>query len=99
MGPVLVTADSLDHANLRLTCRVNGVTKQDSSTRHLYFKLPRLIHDLSLGQGCWSPANTPSTGTPEGVGYARNPPEFLKAGDLLESEIEGIGILRNTIGG
>lgn len=98
MGPVLVTADSLDHANLRLTCRVNGVTKQDSSTRHLYFKLPRLIHDLSLGQTL-EPGDILSTGTPEGVGYARNPPEFLKAGDLLESEIEGIGILRNTIGG
>ena len=98
MGPVLVTADSLDHANLRLTCRVNGVTKQDSSTRHLYFKLPRLIHDLSLGQTL-EPGDILSTGTPEGVGYARNPPEFLKAGDLLESEIEGIGILRNAIGG
>ena len=98
MGPVLVTADSLDHANLRLTCRVNGVTKQDSSTRFLYFKLPRLIHDLSLGQTL-EPGDILSTGTPEGVGYARNPPEFMKAGDLLESEIEGIGIMRNPIGG
>ncbi len=98
MGPVLVTADSLDHANLRLACRVNGVTKQDSNTRFLYFKLPRLIHDLSLGQTL-EPGDIVSTGTPEGVGYARNPPEFMKAGDLLESEIEGIGILRNPIGG
>jgi len=98
MGPLLVTADSLDHTNLRLTCRVNGVTKQDSSTRFLYFKLPRLIHDLSLGQTL-EPGDILSTGTPEGVGYARNPPEFMKAGDLLESEIEGIGILRNPIGG
>lgn len=98
MGPVLVTADSIDHANLRLACRVNGVTKQDSNTKFLYFKLPRLIHDLSLGQTL-EPGDILSTGTPEGVGYARNPPEFMKAGDLLESEIEGIGILRNPIGG
>jgi len=98
MGPVLVTADSLDHANLRLACRVNGVTKQESSTKFLYFKLPRLIHDLSLGQTL-EPGDILSTGTPEGVGYARNPPEFMKPGDLLESEIEGIGTLRNPIGG
>jgi 2-keto-4-pentenoate hydratase/2-oxohepta-3-ene-1,7-dioic acid hydratase in catechol pathway len=98
MGPVLVTADSLDHANLRVTCRVNGVTKQDSNTRFLYFKLPRLIHDLSLGMTLEA-GDVISTGTPEGVGFARNPPEFLKPGDLLETEIEGIGTLRNPIGG
>jgi 2-keto-4-pentenoate hydratase/2-oxohepta-3-ene-1,7-dioic acid hydratase in catechol pathway len=98
MGPVLVTADSLDHANLRVTCRVNGVTKQDSNTKFLYFKLPRLIHDLSLGQTL-EPGDIISTGTPEGVGFARTPPEFLKPGDLLETEVEGIGILRNPIGG
>ena len=98
MGPVLVTADSLDHANLRVTCRVNGVTKQDSNTKFLYFKLPRLIHDLSMGMTLEA-GDVLSTGTPEGVGFARNPPEFLKPGDLLETEIEGIGTLRNPIGG
>ncbi len=98
MGPVLVTADSLDHANLRVTCRVNGVTKQDSNTKFLYFKLPRLIHDLSMGMTLEA-GDILSTGTPEGVGFARNPPEFLKPGDLLETEIEGIGTLRNPIGG
>jgi 2-keto-4-pentenoate hydratase/2-oxohepta-3-ene-1,7-dioic acid hydratase in catechol pathway len=98
MGPVLVTADSLDHTNLRVTCRVNGVTKQDSNTKYLYFKLPRLIHDLSMGMTL-EPGDVISTGTPEGVGFARNPPEFLKPGDLLETEIEGIGTLRNPIGG
>ncbi|MBX3674734.1 MAG: fumarylacetoacetate hydrolase family protein [Burkholderiales bacterium] len=98
MGPVLVTADSLDHTNLRVTCRVNGVTKQDSNTKFLYFKLPRLIHDLSMGMTL-EPGDVISTGTPEGVGFARNPPEFLKPGDLLETEIEGIGTLRNPIGG
>lgn len=97
MGPCIVTADALDHTDLHLTCRVNGVTKQDSSTKHLYFKLPRLIHDLSLGQTL-EPGDIISSGTPEGVGYARTPPEFLQAGDLLETEIEGIGVMRNPIG-
>ena len=97
MGPWIVTADSLDHTDLRVQCRVNGVTKQDSSTKHLYFKVPRLIHDLSLGQTLEA-GDIISTGTPEGVGFARTPPEFMKAGDLLETEVEGIGMLRNPIG-
>ncbi len=97
MGPWIVTADALDPNGLRVTCRVNGVTKQDSNTRFLYFKLPRLIRDLSMGQTL-EPGDIISTGTPEGVGFARNPPEFMKPGDLLETEIEGIGTLRNPIG-
>jgi 2-keto-4-pentenoate hydratase/2-oxohepta-3-ene-1,7-dioic acid hydratase in catechol pathway len=97
MGPCIVTADALDHTDLRVTCRVSGETKQDSSTRHLYFKLPRLIHDLSLGQTLEA-GDIISTGTPEGVGYARTPPEWMKPGDLLETEIEGIGVMRNPIG-
>jgi 2-keto-4-pentenoate hydratase/2-oxohepta-3-ene-1,7-dioic acid hydratase in catechol pathway len=98
MGPVLVTADSLDPGNLRVICRVNGVTKQDSNTRFLHFDLPRLVHDLSLGMTLEA-GDILSTGTPPGVGFARTPPEFLKPGDLLETEIEGIGIMLNPIGG
>ena len=97
MGPCIVTADAIEHTNLHLTCRVNGVVKQDSNTKHLYFKLPRLIHDLSLGQTLEA-GDIISSGTPEGVGFARTPPEFMKAGDLLETEIEGIGVMRNPIG-
>ena len=97
MGPCIVTADAIEHTNLHLSCRVNGVTKQDSNTKHLYFKLPRLIHDLSLGQTLEA-GDIISSGTPEGVGFARTPPEFMKAGDLLETEIEGIGVMRNPIG-
>ncbi|HZZ93323.1 MAG TPA: fumarylacetoacetate hydrolase family protein [Usitatibacter sp.] len=97
MGPWIVTADSIDPDNLRVTCRVNGVTKQDSNTKHLYFKLPRLIAELSAGMTLEA-GDVISTGTPEGVGFARNPPEFLKPGDLLETEIENIGVMRNTIG-
>lgn len=97
MGPWIVTADSIDPNNLRVTCRVNGVAKQDSNTRFLYFKLPRLIVDLSMGQTLEA-GDVISTGTPEGVGFARTPPEFMKPGDLLETEIEGIGTMRNPIG-
>lgn len=97
MGPVIVTADAFDPTQVRVTCRVNGVTKQDSNTKFLYFKLPRIIQDLSAGMTLEA-GDIISTGTPEGVGYARNPPEFLKPGDLLETEVEGIGVLRNPIG-
>jgi len=96
MGPVIVTADALAPEDLAISTRVNGEYKQQSSTRHLYFKLPRLIAELSLGLTL-EPGDVISTGTPQGVGYARTPPEFLKPGDLLETEVEGIGILRNPI--
>jgi 2-keto-4-pentenoate hydratase/2-oxohepta-3-ene-1,7-dioic acid hydratase in catechol pathway len=97
IGPCIVTADSLDPSNLDVECRVSGVTKQKSNTRHLYFKIPRLIHDLSLGQTLEA-GDIISTGTPEGVGFARTPPEWMKPGDLLETRIEGIGVMRNPIG-
>jgi 2-keto-4-pentenoate hydratase/2-oxohepta-3-ene-1,7-dioic acid hydratase in catechol pathway len=96
LGPVIVTADELDPAQLRVTTRVNGITKQDSNTRHMYFKIPRLLAELSLGLTL-EPGDILSTGTPQGVGFARKPPEFLKPGDVLETEIEGIGVLRNPI--
>lgn len=97
MGPVLVTADSIDPGNLRVTCRVNGVTKQDSNTAFLHFTLPRLVQELSLGMTLEA-GDIISTGTPSGVGFARTPPEFLKPGDVLETEIEGIGVMRNPVG-
>ena len=97
MGPCIVTADALAHTNLSVECRVSGVVKQKSNTKHLYFKLPRLIAELSLGMTLEA-GDIISTGTPEGVGFARNPPEWMKQGDLLETEIEGIGVMRNPIG-
>ena len=97
MGPWIVTADAIDPNNLRVACRVNGVTKQDSNTKFLYFKLPRILAELSAGQTLEA-GDVIATGTPEGVGFARNPPEFMKPGDLLETEIEGIGTMRNPIG-
>lgn len=97
MGPCIVTADSLDWGALQVTCRVNGVAKQEANTRQMYFRLPRLIAELSAGMTL-EPGDVISTGTPEGVGYARIPPQFLQPGDLLETEVEGIGVLRNPIG-
>jgi 2-keto-4-pentenoate hydratase/2-oxohepta-3-ene-1,7-dioic acid hydratase in catechol pathway len=97
MGPCIVTADSLDPTNLAVECRVSGVVKQKSNTSYLYFKIPRLIAELSLGMTL-EPGDVISTGTPEGVGFARNPPEWMKPGDLLETEVQGIGVMRNPIG-
>jgi len=98
MGPWIATADEVrDPGNLRVVCRVNGVVKQDSNTRHMYFKIPRLIAELSAGLTL-EPGDILSTGTPAGVGHARTPPEFMKPGDVLETEIVGLGLLRNRIG-
>ncbi len=98
LGPWIVTADSLSPQSLRVQTRVNGVTKQDSNTRFMVFKIPRLIREFS--SGCMlEPGDIIITGTPEGVGFARKPPEFMKIGDVCEVEIEGIGVLRNTVQG
>jgi 2-keto-4-pentenoate hydratase/2-oxohepta-3-ene-1,7-dioic acid hydratase in catechol pathway len=97
MGPCIVTADEIDPNDLGITCRVSNVVKQQSNTKHLYFKIPRLIHDLSIGQSL-EPGDVISTGTPEGVGFARQPPEWMQPGDLLETQIDGIGVMRNPIG-
>jgi 2-keto-4-pentenoate hydratase/2-oxohepta-3-ene-1,7-dioic acid hydratase in catechol pathway len=98
MGPWIVTADEVkDWANLDVATRVNGVVKQNSNTRYMHFKVPRIIAELSAGLTL-EPGDIISTGTPAGVGHARTPPEFLKAGDVLETEISGIGMLRNRIG-
>lgn len=98
IGPWIVTADELTNPhNRRITCRVNGIPKQDSNTRHMIFDIPAIIAYLSRGMTLL-PGDIIATGTPDGVGYARQPAEFLQPGDVLESEIEGIGILRNTIG-
>jgi 2-keto-4-pentenoate hydratase/2-oxohepta-3-ene-1,7-dioic acid hydratase in catechol pathway len=97
LGPWLVTRDEIpDPHNLRLTLRVNGVTKQDSNTRYMIFDIPTTVSVLSLGQTL-EPGDVILTGTPDGVGFARTPPEFLKHGDVVEAEIEGIGVLRNPV--
>jgi 2-keto-4-pentenoate hydratase/2-oxohepta-3-ene-1,7-dioic acid hydratase in catechol pathway len=97
MGPVVVTADEIgDPQNLDITLRVNGVTKQDSNTRHMIFKVRQCIESLSEGLTIEA-GDLIMTGTPDGVGFARTPPEYLKQGDIVEAEIEKIGILRTPV--
>ncbi len=99
MGPWIATADEVrDPQSLDIACRVNGVVKQNSNTRHMYFKIPRIIAELSAGLTL-EPGDIILTGTPAGVGHARNPPEFMRPGDVLETEIVDLGLLRNRIGG
>ncbi len=96
LGPVIVTADEIDPRDLRVTCRVNGVLKQDGRTSQMIFDIPATIAYLSLGMTLL-PGDIIATGTPEGVGFARTPPEFLRPGDVVVCEIEGIGEIRNRI--
>ena len=98
MGPWIATADEIANPQeLDIECRVNGVTKQKSNTRQMYFKIPRIIAELSAGLTL-EPGDIICTGTPAGVGHARTPPEFMQAGDVFETEIRGLGLLRNKIG-
>ncbi|MEM0966221.1 MAG: fumarylacetoacetate hydrolase family protein [Verrucomicrobiota bacterium] len=97
LGPLLVTPDSIgDPNNLHISSRLNGETFQDSSTSDLIFPVEDLIVFLS-GSTTLLPGTVILTGTPPGVGTARNPPRFLKPGDTVEIEIEGIGVLRNPV--
>ena len=99
MGPWIVTADELrDPTNLRLRLLVNGIVKQEDTTAHMIFDIPTLLADISRGMTL-EPGDILATGTPSGVGFARTPPEFLRPGDLMESEIEGIGTMRNRVVG
>ncbi len=97
LGPYIVTADEVpDPHALDISCLVNGVEKQHSNTRHLIFKIPRLIAEWSAGMTLY-PGDILLTGTPSGVGIGRKPPEFLKPGDEVEVRIDGIGVLRNRV--
>ena len=96
MGPWIVTAQGFDPGDQHLLLRVNGAVKQDASTKQMYFKVPRLLAELSAGLTLEA-GDILTTGTPPGIGHARKPPEYLKPGDVMESEISGIGVLRNTI--
>jgi 2-keto-4-pentenoate hydratase/2-oxohepta-3-ene-1,7-dioic acid hydratase in catechol pathway len=97
MGPVVVTADEFgDPQTKRLQLRVNGVTKQDGSTADMIFPVAAIIEWLSKGLTLEA-GDVIATGTPEGVGIGRTPQEFLQNGDVVETEVEGIGVLRNRI--
>lgn len=97
LGPWIVTVDEVkDPHRLEVITRVNGVEKQHSSTEHMVFRIPRIISELSQGMTLY-PGDIILTGTPEGTGFSRTPPEFLRTGDVLETEIPGLGVLRNRI--
>jgi 2-keto-4-pentenoate hydratase/2-oxohepta-3-ene-1,7-dioic acid hydratase in catechol pathway len=97
MGQWIVTTDEIpDPHTLSIKLRLNGQTMQDSNTNQLIFGVPELIAFLSESITL-EPGDVIATGTPPGVGFARKPPVFLKSGDVMEVEIEGIGTLTSPI--
>ncbi len=98
MGPWLVTADELDGSNTRVRGWVNGQLRQDASTRDLIFDIPTLIETCSRGITL-HPGDVIATGTPAGVGMGLSPPQWLKNGDVVRVEIDGIGAIENRFEG
>jgi 2-keto-4-pentenoate hydratase/2-oxohepta-3-ene-1,7-dioic acid hydratase in catechol pathway len=96
LGPVIVPASDLNAADLAIGLKLNGEQRQASRTSKMIFDVPEIIHQLSSGFTLL-PGDVIMTGTPEGVGYAMQPPQTLKAGDVMELTIEGIGTLTNSI--
>jgi 2-keto-4-pentenoate hydratase/2-oxohepta-3-ene-1,7-dioic acid hydratase in catechol pathway len=97
MGPWIVTADEIaDPQRLHLRLSVNGAVKQEDTTAHMLFDVAAIIAELSRVLTL-EPGDIIATGTPAGVGFARTPPEFLKPGDVVETEIAEIGTMRNKV--
>jgi 2-keto-4-pentenoate hydratase/2-oxohepta-3-ene-1,7-dioic acid hydratase in catechol pathway len=98
IGPCITTADQIgDPTNLRVRTRVNSATRQDSTTRNMVFDVYEIVHRLSQVMTL-EPCDIIATGTPAGVGFAMKPePQFLNVDDVVEIEIENIGLLRNRI--
>jgi 2-keto-4-pentenoate hydratase/2-oxohepta-3-ene-1,7-dioic acid hydratase in catechol pathway len=95
-GPWVVTRDEVaDPQSLKLRLTVNGKLKQDSTTANMIHPVDAVISWISYGMTLL-PGMMIATGTPEGVGFARTPPEFIHIGDVVEAEVEGIGSLKNT---
>ncbi|MEZ5344928.1 MAG: fumarylacetoacetate hydrolase family protein [Pyrinomonadaceae bacterium] len=96
-GPFIATKDEIpDPHSLSIKLRLNGETLQDSSTNQLIFNVPELISYLSKTVTL-EPGDLIATGTPPGVGFARKPPVYLKKGDIVEVEVEGLGTLSNPV--
>jgi 2-keto-4-pentenoate hydratase/2-oxohepta-3-ene-1,7-dioic acid hydratase in catechol pathway len=94
-GPWVVTKDEVeDPQALKLYLRVNGTVKQEGDTRDMIYPVDAIIEWVSKGMTLL-PGAMIATGTPDGVGLYRTPPEFLKPGDVMETEVQGIGLLRN----
>ena len=97
MGPCIVTQDELgDEQALNIRCYVNGQIRQDSNTRYMIQDVAGAIEELSTGITL-RPGTIISTGTPSGVGMGMNPPGFLKKGDVVTCEVEGIGSISNRV--
>lgn len=97
IGPWLTTRDSVpDPHSLFIRMRINGVVMQNSNTSNLIFNIPTLIQFISASITL-EPGDIIATGTPDGVGVFRKPPVFLKSGDVMEVDIEGLGVLRNHV--
>jgi acylpyruvate hydrolase len=97
MGPVLATRDEVpDPANVKLQTRLNGKLMQDANTDDLVFSVVQLIEYYSQFY-LFRPGDVITTGSPSGVGYGRNPRVFMKAGDVVEVEVQGVGVLRNPL--
>jgi 2-keto-4-pentenoate hydratase/2-oxohepta-3-ene-1,7-dioic acid hydratase in catechol pathway len=97
LGPAIAHRSLIpDPQDLRLRLRVNGEERQNASTRSMVFSVAQLVSVLSAGMTI-GPGDILATGTPEGVAMGRTPPPWLKPGDVVEAEIEGIGVLRNRI--
>ncbi len=98
MGPCITTANQIEDPNkLRVRTRVNGELRQDSSTKNMVFNVYEIVHHLSQVMTL-EPGDIIATGTPAGVGVFMKPkPKFLSPGDMVEVEIEKIGILRNIV--
>ncbi len=94
MGPWIVTGDELDGAHTRVRCWVNGELRQDARTEDLIFDLPTLIETISRGITL-HPGDLIATGSPAGVGMGFKPPKYLKAGDVVRMEIDGLGQIEN----
>ena len=97
MGPALVTADEVgDISHLKLETRLNGKVMQSTTTADLVFHVPQLIEYFSKFYKL-RPGDLITTGSPSGVGYGRNPKVFMQAGDVIEVEVERVGVLRNPV--
>ena len=96
MGPFAVTRDTLELADTRVCSRLNGELRQDSNTGLLIFDVPTIIKTIAEGITL-QPGDVIATGTPAGVGIGFSPPSYMQHGDVIEAEIDGIGVLRNTL--
>jgi len=98
MGPWLVSADEMDGRETRVRCWVNGELRQDAPTANMIFDIPTLIETVSRGITLY-PGDVIATGTPAGVGMGFKPPRYLRDGDTVRIEIDGIGSIENQFTG